>query len=282
MAESFGGHCNLRFDDTNPEKEEAEYAYAIEEDVRWLGYEWRNLCHASDYFDQLHGYAVDLIRNGHAYVDSQDSETIRETRGTLTEPGTDSPHRDRSASRKTWTCSPACGPANSPKDHTYCARASAWMPTTSTCAIRCCTASAASDTIAPAMLGRSTPCTTSPTACPIRWKVSPIPCVRLNSRITACFTTGSSTIWTYPAIRSRSNSPACRWNTRWSASACCSAWSRMDMWTAGTTRDCRPCAASAAGAIPPNRSGISATPSASPRKTAAFPWACWKTASGTS
>ena len=96
MAESFGGHCNLRFDDTNPEKEEAEYAYAIEEDVRWLGYEWRNLCHASDYFDQLHGYAVDLIRNGHAYVDSQDSETIRETRGTLTEPGTDSPHRDRS------------------------------------------------------------------------------------------------------------------------------------------------------------------------------------------
>ena len=96
MAESFGGHCNLRFDDTNPEKEEAEYAYAIEEDVRWLGYEWRNLCHASDYFDQLHGYAVDLIRNGHAYVDSQDSETIRETRGTLTEPGTDSPHRNRS------------------------------------------------------------------------------------------------------------------------------------------------------------------------------------------
>ena len=96
MAESFGGHCNLRFDDTNPEKEEAEYAYAIEEDVRWLGYEWHNLCHASDYFDQLHGYAVDLIRNGHAYVDSQDSETIRETRGTLTEPGTDSPYRDRS------------------------------------------------------------------------------------------------------------------------------------------------------------------------------------------
>ena len=96
MAESFGGHCNLRFDDTNPEKEEAEYAHAIEEDVRWLGYEWHNLCHASDYFDQLHGYAVDLIRNGHAYVDSQDGETIRKTRGTLTEPGTDSPYRNRS------------------------------------------------------------------------------------------------------------------------------------------------------------------------------------------
>ena len=96
MAEAFGGHCNLRFDDTNPEKEEAEYAYAIEEDVRWLGYQWQNLCHASDYFDRLHDYAICLIRNGYAYVDSQDSETIRNTRGTLTEPGADSPYRDRS------------------------------------------------------------------------------------------------------------------------------------------------------------------------------------------
>ena len=96
MAEAFGGHCNLRFDDTNPEKEEAEYAYAIEEDVRWLGYQWQNLCHASDYFDRLHDYAISLIRNGYAYVDSQDSDTIRDTRGTLTEPGTDSPYRDRS------------------------------------------------------------------------------------------------------------------------------------------------------------------------------------------
>ena len=95
MAESFGGHCNLRFDDTNPEKEEAEYARAIEEDVRWLGYEWRNLCHASDYFEQLHDHAVALIRSGHAYVDSQDGDTIRETRGTLTEPGSASPYRDR-------------------------------------------------------------------------------------------------------------------------------------------------------------------------------------------
>ncbi len=96
MAEAFDGHCNLRFDDTNPEKEEAEYAYAIEEDVRWLGYQWQNLCHASDYFDRLHDYAISLIHNGYAYVDSQDSETIRDTRGTLTEPGTDSPYRDRS------------------------------------------------------------------------------------------------------------------------------------------------------------------------------------------
>lgn len=96
VAAENGGTCNLRFDDTNPEKEEAEYAHAIEEDVHWLGYEWQNLCHASDYFEQLHDYAVALIRNGHAYVDSQDGETIRKTRGTLTEPGTDSPYRDRS------------------------------------------------------------------------------------------------------------------------------------------------------------------------------------------
>ncbi len=96
MAEMFGGYCNLRFDDTNPEREEAEYAYAIEEDVRWLGFEWKHLCHASDYFDRLHDCAVTLIRNGDAYVDSQDSETIRNTRGTLTEPGIDSPYRNRS------------------------------------------------------------------------------------------------------------------------------------------------------------------------------------------
>ena len=96
MAEEFGGYCNLRFDDTNPEKEESEYASAIEEDMRWLGYQSHTLRHASDYFDQLHDYAVELIRKGDAYVDSQDGDTIRETRGTLTQPGINSPHRDRS------------------------------------------------------------------------------------------------------------------------------------------------------------------------------------------
>ena len=96
MAREFGGRCNLRFDDTNPAREEAEYAYAIEEDVRWLGYEWHRLCHASDYFDQLYAYAVALIRQGDAYVDSQDSDAIRAARGTLTEPGRDSPYRGRS------------------------------------------------------------------------------------------------------------------------------------------------------------------------------------------
>ena len=95
VAEDYGGGCNLRFDDTNPEKEEIEYAESIKQDVEWLGYQWRNLCYASDYFEQLYQYAVDLIKSGKAYVDSQSAEQIRETRGTLTRPGTNSPYRNR-------------------------------------------------------------------------------------------------------------------------------------------------------------------------------------------
>ncbi len=96
LAEDFGGDCNLRFDDTNPEKEDEEYVKSIEEDVRWLGYTWSNLCHASDYFQQLYDYAIELIKQGKAYVDSLSPEQIREYRGTLTEPGKESPDRNRS------------------------------------------------------------------------------------------------------------------------------------------------------------------------------------------
>ncbi len=92
----FGGYTNLRFDDTNPEKEEQRYIDAIKEDVRWLGYEWKNECYASNYFETLYEYAQHLIDEGLAYVDEQDADAIREQRGTLTEPGTNSPHRDRS------------------------------------------------------------------------------------------------------------------------------------------------------------------------------------------
>ncbi len=96
IASEFGGRCNLRFDDTNPEKEEQAYLDAIEADVRWLGYEWAgDVLHASDYFDQLYDWAVHLIRTGHAFVDDQSADETRETRGTLTAPGTNSPHRDR-------------------------------------------------------------------------------------------------------------------------------------------------------------------------------------------
>ena len=96
IAEEFGGHCNLRFDDTNPAKEEQEYIDAIERDVRWLGFDWgKHLYHASDYFERLYGWAEDLIRKGLAYVDDQSQDDMRAARGTLTEPGKNSPFRAR-------------------------------------------------------------------------------------------------------------------------------------------------------------------------------------------
>ena len=93
IAAEFRGSCNLRFDDTNPEKENIEYMESIERDVKWLGFEWAGLHHASDYFEQLYDYAVQLIEQGQAYVDSLSAEQIRLYRGTLTEPGKESPDR---------------------------------------------------------------------------------------------------------------------------------------------------------------------------------------------
>ena len=96
IADEFGGHCNLRYDDTNPIKEHQEYIDAIERDVRWLGFDWgKRLYHASDYFEQLYAWAEHLIGAGKAYVDDQSHEEMRATRGTLTEPGTNSPFRER-------------------------------------------------------------------------------------------------------------------------------------------------------------------------------------------
>ncbi len=96
MAAEFNGTCNLRFDDTNPEKESIEFMQSIEHDVHWLGFEWAEKHHASDYFEQLYDFAVQLIKQDGAYVDSLNAEQIREYRGTLTEPGKDSPNRNRS------------------------------------------------------------------------------------------------------------------------------------------------------------------------------------------
>ena len=97
IAQEFAGRCHLRFDDTNPTKEEQEYIDSIQADVRWLGYDWGDdLYYASDYFERLYEWAEGLIRGGHAYVDDQSQEEIRLTRGTLTEPGKNSPFRDRS------------------------------------------------------------------------------------------------------------------------------------------------------------------------------------------
>ena len=97
VAQEFGGRCHLRFDDTNPTKEEQEFIDAIEQDVRWLGFDWGcHLYHASDYFEQLYAWAEHLIRSGNAYVDDQSQEEMRASRGTLTEPGRNSPWRERS------------------------------------------------------------------------------------------------------------------------------------------------------------------------------------------
>jgi glutaminyl-tRNA synthetase len=96
LAEDFNGRCQLRLDDTNPSKESDEYAQAIIEDVKWLGFEWHgDVCHASDYYQQLYNWAIELINKGLAYVDSQDSDTMRKNRGNLTSPGIESPFRVR-------------------------------------------------------------------------------------------------------------------------------------------------------------------------------------------
>jgi glutaminyl-tRNA synthetase len=95
LADEFNGHTNLRFDDTNPSKEETEYVDSIMEDVKWLGFHWDGLYYASDYFDQLYAWAVKLIKNGKAYVDDLSADEIREYRGTLTQPGKASPYRNR-------------------------------------------------------------------------------------------------------------------------------------------------------------------------------------------
>ena len=97
IAAEYGGLCNLRFDDTNPTKEEEEYVESIEEDVRWLGFDWEDrLFYASDYFDQMYDYAVQLIKAGKAYVDDLSADVVREYRGTFIDPGKESPHRSRS------------------------------------------------------------------------------------------------------------------------------------------------------------------------------------------
>ena len=95
LAKKYGGECNLRFDDTNPQKEDTEYIESIEQDIKWLGYEWAHVYYASDYFQQLWDFAVWLIKQGRAYVDEQSSEEIARQKGTTTSPGTNSPFRDR-------------------------------------------------------------------------------------------------------------------------------------------------------------------------------------------
>ena len=141
IAQEFGGHCNLRFDDTNPAKEEQEYIDAIKQDVHWLGFDWGgHLFHASDYFEQLYEWAVHLIRTGKAYVDDLNPDDIRDYRGTLTEPGRDSPFRNRTVEENLDLFRRMR--AGEFPDGARVLRAKIDMaPATSICATRCSTAS---------------------------------------------------------------------------------------------------------------------------------------------
>ena len=136
LAAEFGGKTNLRFDDTNPCKEETEYVDSIIDNVHWLGFDWEDRCfYASDYFDQLYEWALQLIKAGKAYVCDLTAEEVRRTRGSLTEPG----RRALTATapwKRTSICSNACAPASFRTAPELCAPRSTWRPPTSTCATR--------------------------------------------------------------------------------------------------------------------------------------------------
>ena len=126
VAVERGGTCNLRFDDTNPAKEDVEYVDSIKEDVAWLGFTWDAMFYASDYFEQLYQFAVELIGRDKAYVDSLTADEIRAYRGTLTEPGQQQPRTAIGRSRRASICSRGCAPASSRTASTCCARRSTW------------------------------------------------------------------------------------------------------------------------------------------------------------
>ena len=135
VAEEYNGTCNLRYDDTNPAKEEEEYVKGIEADVRWLGFKPSNTIWASDYFGTMYDFAVELIKKGLAYVDDQTAEQIRKTRGTLTSPGTDSPFRNRSV-EENLDLLERMKRASFPMARAFCGPRSTWLRPTSICATR--------------------------------------------------------------------------------------------------------------------------------------------------
>ena len=207
IAEEFGGRCHLRFDDTNPTKEEQEYIDAIERDVRWLGFDWgKHLYHASDYFERLYEWAEHLIRTGNAYVDDQSQEEMR----------VDPRHADRARQEqpvprplrggKSRPVPPHEAPASSRTARACCAPRSTWRPATSTCATRCSIASCTPPIRAPARNGRSIRATTTRTASPTRSRASRIRSARWNSRTIGRSTNGCSTTCRCRRSRGSTNS----------------------------------------------------------------------------
>jgi len=197
IATDFGGTCNLRFDDTNPVKEEQEYVDNIMADIRWLGYDWDDrLFFASDYFEQLYGYAVTLIQKGKAFVCDLTADEMRAYRGTLTEPGKNSPYRDRSVDENLDLF--ARMRAGEFPDGTRTLRAKIDMAAGNINMrdpvmyriIHRCTGSSTRPITAPATIGASTRCTTSPTGRATRSRGSRTRCARSNTKTIARCTTG--------------------------------------------------------------------------------------------
>lgn len=188
-AEKYGGSCNLRFDDTNPAKEDEEFVDAIMEDIHWLGYSWDKLCYGSSYFDQCYELAIKLIQKGVAYVDDLSKDEMREYRGTLTEPGKNSPFRDRSVEENLDLFTRMKNGEFPDGSHTLRAR-STWLRRTSTCATRHCTAFCTFRTIRRAIHGASIRCMTLRTRSRTPSRASRTRCARSNTRRTVRCTTG--------------------------------------------------------------------------------------------
>lgn len=166
LADEFGGKTNLRFDDTNPLKEDTEYVNSIKEDVKWLGYEWEELRFASDYFNEMYERAELLIQKGKAYVDDLSADQIRELRGTLTEPGKTA-RTASAAAKRVLTCSGVCVQVNSRTGKRCCVPRLTWLRRILTCATRLSTGFRIPITIIQAMPGVSTRCI----PLPIRWRM---------------------------------------------------------------------------------------------------------------
>ena len=179
MAAEFGGRCNFRFDDTNPVKEDEEYIDAIEEDLKWMGFDWAKTLYASDYFEQLYEWAEHLIVAGKAYVDDLSADEIRAYRGTLTSPGKDSPHRGRSIDEN-LDLFRRMRAGEFVTARKYCAPRSICRRATSIYAIRSSIVCCAPRIHAQARPGVSIRPMTSPMASPMPLKASRIHCARWN------------------------------------------------------------------------------------------------------
>ncbi len=170
LAEDYQGGCNLRFDDTNPTKEDVEYVDAIKEDVTWLGFQWAGEPrYSSNYFQKFHDYAVELIEKGLAYVCFLNAEQTREYRGTLTEPGKDSPYRDTSVAENLELFA-KMKTANFRKGNVCCVPKSIWRHRSCVCATRHCTVSVMRIITKPVTSGAFTRCMISRTVFPTALK----------------------------------------------------------------------------------------------------------------